>query len=181
MHPARRQTFNKVAIVMEHNPSPILLIDDNSTWLETLAEYLREQGLPVVTATDPCQGLALLAEQSASVVVCDFNMPSMDGLEVLRQVRGRGNSVAVLMLTSEEEPELERQALAEGAGGFFHKSASPAHLLRQLLRTLAVLRQEQANAPLELWQRLLPSPFGPSHANVLFRLSLPAPRRARSA
>lgn len=169
---------------MEHNPSPILLIDDNSTWLETLADYLRGQGLPVMTATDPSQGLALLAEHAASVVICDFNMPSMDGLQVLRQLRDRGNSVAVLILTSEEEPELERQALAEGAGGFFHKSAAPAHLLRELLQTLALLRQEQAtaaSAPLELWQRLLPSPFGPGAANLLFRLSLPAPRRARSA
>ena len=85
------------------------------------------------------------------------------------------------MLTSEDEPDLEQRALAEGAGGFFRKHASPMPLLRHLLQILAALAADaEHQGPLEPWQRLLPSPF--SSGTKLLELSLPdLPRRARSA
>ena len=69
---------------MNANHPPILLIDDNVTWLESLADYLRSRGLAVLATCDPIEGLELLADRAASVVVCDFNMPAMDGLQILR-------------------------------------------------------------------------------------------------
>jgi len=62
----------------------IILIDDNTAWLESLAEYLRGKGLIVFTASDPRRGLELLEGHAVNVVISDFNLPYMDGLQVLR-------------------------------------------------------------------------------------------------
>jgi CheY-like chemotaxis protein len=137
----------------------IILIDDNRAWLDALAEYFRAHGLVVFTASDPRQGLDLLKDHQVNVVISDFNLPFMDGLQVLRSVRGRAGHVAVVLLTSEEEPSLEKKALAEGAGGFFAKTTEPALLLRKLLQAIAILAAaQQSPRVLEPWQRLLPSP-----------------------
>jgi len=141
----------------------IILIDDNRAWLDALAEYFRAHGLVVFTASDPRHGLDLLKDHAVNVVISDFNLPFMDGLQVLRTIRGRAGHVAVVLLTSEEEPELERQVLAEGAGGFFAKTTEPALLLRRLLQVIAVLAAaQQSPRMLEPWQRLLPNPHSSS-------------------
>jgi CheY-like chemotaxis protein len=149
----------------------IILIDDNHLWLESLAEYLRAHGAVVYTASDPRQGLELLDRNTVNVVISDFNLPYMDGLQVLRNVRLRGGRVSVVLLTSEEEPELERKVLAEGAYGFFSKTTEPAQLLSQLLQAIAGLATA-ARAPgaLEIWQRLLPNPFSPGQVGAFSRV-----------
>ena len=151
----------------------IILIDDNIAWLESLAEYLREKGLKVFTASDAVQGLKLLEGHAINVVISDFNLPFMDGLQVLRAIRLRGGNVSVLLLTSEEEPELEKRALAEGAGGFFSKTTEPAQLLRSLLQAVAKLAAAQRGpGSLETWQRLLPNPYPGRRINSLSRPKL---------
>lgn len=137
----------------------IILIDDNRAWLEALAEYFREHGVVVFTASDPRQGLELLEGHDVNVVISDFNLPFMDGLQVLRNVRRRASNVPVVLLTSEDESELERIVLAEGAGGFFSKMTEPGLLLRKLMQVIAVLTAaQQKHGALEAWQRMLPSP-----------------------
>ncbi len=137
----------------------IILIDDNTIWLESLADYLRAKGLVVFTASDPRRGLELLEGHAIDVVISDFNLPYMDGLQVLRNVRLRGGNVSVFLLTSEEEPGLEKKVLAEGAVGFFCKTTEPALLLRSLLQAVDALAGTASRpAVLEIWQRLLPSP-----------------------
>ncbi|CAN5493401.1 hypothetical protein BH10PLA2_BH10PLA2_04180 [soil metagenome] len=140
-------------------PTPrIILIDDNTAWLESLAEYLREHGVVVFTASDPIRGLELLDRYSVNVVISDFNLPHMDGLQVLRSVRLHDGNISVVLLTSEEEPELEKRVLAEGAS-FFCKTTEPALLLRRLLQAVAALAAlGRKPEVLEIWQRLLPSP-----------------------
>ena len=94
---------------------PIILIDDNRSWLETLAEYLQERGFAVRTAEGGALGLALLEESGFALAVVDFKMPGMSGLELLRHLRPRQRNVAVLLLSSEEDPTLPERARAEGA------------------------------------------------------------------
>jgi len=111
---------------------PILLVDDNRAWRETLAELLRDQGFEVWTAEGPRTGQRVLEEHPVLVVVLDFQMPDMNGLEWLRRL---DRQLPVLMLSSEDDPKIAEQVLAEGALAFVSKSIPP----RQLLRTLRVL------------------------------------------
>jgi two-component system, chemotaxis family, chemotaxis protein CheY len=160
-------------------PAPhIVLIDDNVAWLESLAEYFRSKGLVVFTASDPRQGLELLEGNAVNVVISDFNLPYMDGLQVLRSVRLRGGNISVFLLSSEEEPGLEKKVLAEGAVGFFCKTTEPALLLRSLLQAVAALTgAANGSAVLEIWQRLLPSPHASGRRN---RLEEPVSERSET-
>lgn len=137
----------------------LLLIDDNQAFLATLAEYLRSKGLAVMTADDAASGMQLLEQHPACLVICDFNMPRMNGLQLIRELRKHRQELAVLMLSSQDEPELAQRAIDAGAIDFIPKNCSPKLLVarvRQLLqaRGAVILR----TARLERWQRLLPSP-----------------------
>ncbi len=135
---------------------PILLVDDNRAWLDALSEYLRGKGLVVLAAHNPAEGLALLAEHKVSLVVCDYRMPGMDGLAFVRHAQQRQDNIAVLMVSSEEEPSLPARARAAGARDFAAKTIAPKQLLGILQEIIHALTATPS--PLQLWQRLLPSP-----------------------
>jgi DNA-binding response OmpR family regulator len=138
----------------------IALIDDNRSWVETLSQYLRDQGWSPVTAEDGVQGLALLEDPNLSLAIIDLNMPGMDGLELLRQLRRRRRQVAVLVVSSQDDPATAKRALAEGARAFLPRNTSPRAFLRavrQALDTAAKPARPQVETP-PLWQRLLPAP-----------------------
>lgn len=65
----------------------ILLVDDELAILETLAEVLAWEGYQVVTASNGSEGLAVLAQQRADVVLVDYMMPVLDGVQMLRAMR----------------------------------------------------------------------------------------------
>lgn len=140
----------------------IAVIDDDRSWREALSEYLARKGFCVYTAADPAEGLALLRENSIPLVVCDYDMPGMDGLEVVRTLRKERAQVAILMVSNQEEPTLANRAMAEGARGFLPKTTSPMQLLRKLRQILVDLDTDRLRTSrLQLWQRLLPSPKNP--------------------
>jgi two-component system chemotaxis response regulator CheY len=137
----------------------ILLIDDNRAWRETLSEYLRSKGFAVLAAPDAARGLAVLRQdRDITLVLCDYHMPGMDGLELLRQLRGQPRSVAVLLLSSDEGPGLAGRALEEGARAVLSKTTAPGVLVRQIQQLMEKLGTLVRVAELPLWQRLLPSP-----------------------
>lgn len=110
----------------------IALIDDDRTWRETLAEYLRDRGFSVYPAEGARRGLDVLDANDIRLAVIDFHMPDMDGLELLRRLRQRGRRVAALLLSSDDDPTLPERALAEGARAFLKKTVPPGLFLRLL-------------------------------------------------
>jgi DNA-binding NarL/FixJ family response regulator len=122
----------------------LVLIDDNRAWLETLADYLEQNGFAVKTAEGGRPGLELLEESGIRVAVIDFNMPEMNGLELIRQLRERDKNVAVLVLSNEEDPAMPQRVLDEGAKAFLSKSTTPIKLLRALLQALLAASFEVA-------------------------------------
>lgn len=139
---------------------PVVLIDDDRSWLETLSDYLQNKGFDVWTARGARSGLAVLEEHDISVAVIDFQMPDMNGLELLREIRRRGQHVAVLLLSSEEDPQLPARALEMGAQGFLSKNLAPRKLLRTLMALVAVAAVEAILARILASRpdNLLPSP-----------------------
>jgi len=123
---------------------PIILIDDNPAWRETLSEYLQEKGFQVQSAEGGVPGLALVEKNGLGLAVIDLNMPGMGGMELLRQLRRYQPKVAVLVLSSEDDPKLPEQAIAEGAKAFLSKTQSPRELLRELMQTLVAASIEIA-------------------------------------
>jgi DNA-binding response OmpR family regulator len=143
------------------NASPRLaLIDDDRTWLETLADYLRDRGYGVETALGGTRGLRLLERGGIGLAVVDFHMPDLDGLELLRQLRCRRLNVDVLLMSSDDDPSLPPRVRAAGAAAFLSKNEAPARLLRALTHTLSSVLAEMARRRPDVsqWDRFLPVP-----------------------
>lgn len=120
----------------------IMLIDDDPDWAETLADYLRGKGFRVQVANGGCAGLEFLAKHAIPLALVDWNMPDLDGLELLRKLRQRNREIAVFLLSGDDEASLSERAVAEGAKGFLPKSTPPNLLLRTVRQALdAVMRR----------------------------------------
>lgn len=136
----------------------ILVIDDNANWREALSEWLHGKGFVVETVGDARQALKLLAGHTDLVVLCDFNMPAMDGLQFLRLARLLTENLVAVMLSSEDDRKLAARARGAGARAFFSKTAAPCSLLQDILSFLERSMKERQKKSLEPWQRLLPGP-----------------------
>ena len=97
----------------------ILTVDDSRTILAMLHHTLSNAGFEVLQAEDGQKGLDMLAKEKVDVVITDINMPVMDGIEFIKQVRGKGiyNSLPILILTTETSQDKRDQGRAAGGVG----------------------------------------------------------------
>ncbi len=118
----------------------ILLVDDEAGLLNVLAYGLGEAGHDVTTAPDGRDAWRQLQSASFALVVSDINMPGLDGFALLRKLRGAGNSVPVILLTSRDNEVDEALGLDLGADDYVGKPFSTRVLIA---RIAALLRREE--------------------------------------
>jgi two-component system, chemotaxis family, chemotaxis protein CheY len=107
----------------------ILVIDDSLMVRRQVGGTLAKLGYQIVEAVDGADALEKLeANRDARLIVCDVNMPRMNGLEFLEQLGVSGTKVPVVMLTTEGEPDLIQRAKALGAKGWILKPFKPEFL-----------------------------------------------------
>ncbi|HJS75292.1 MAG TPA: PAS domain S-box protein, partial [Vicinamibacteria bacterium] len=111
----------------------------------SLAASLKERGFEVVEAASGDEGLSLLSDDDA-VVLCDLNMPGMDGLEVLRRVQRRRPEVPFILLTAHPSIPIAVQAIVEGAQRFLIKPVSLDEMEISIHQAIEFAR-------LQRWQR----------------------------
>ena len=102
----------------------ILVVDDSSTVRDEVAGFLTKSGLDVATAVDGKDGLAKIkADTGLKLIICDVNMPNMDGLTMVEKVRNEiGNTtVNIIMLTTESSPNMKERGKAAGIKGWIVK------------------------------------------------------------
>jgi DNA-binding response OmpR family regulator len=124
----------------------VLVAEDDSALRDVLARGLREKGYVVDTVADGAGAVSFLRGYEYEVLVLDWRMPEMSGLEVLQWLRRRDLPVAVLMLTARDAPADRVTGLDEGADDYLVKPFEFAELLarmRALQRRPAVLQQPQ--------------------------------------
>jgi two-component system chemotaxis response regulator CheY len=102
---------------------------------------LRQAGLDltkVVEAGSGREGLEALERERVDLIVSDINMPNMDGLEFLREIRSRelAQGVPIVMITTESGEEHVREALAAGAQGYIRKPFTPDQVRERVLPLL---------------------------------------------
>jgi two-component system response regulator ChvI len=111
----------------------VLLVDDDDLYRDALHMNLSEGGLDVTSFAAGRTGLDHLdAGNSADVILLDWRMPEMNGLEVLRELRARGIATPVIFLTALSDETHEEAALAGGAVDFIDKSRRIAILLKRI-------------------------------------------------
>jgi two-component system, chemotaxis family, chemotaxis protein CheY len=105
-------------------PKNVLVVDDSNTIRQQLRLALAEAGYGLIEAEDGQSALNLLRTGAAvSMVICDLNMPRMDGLEMIRTAKQEEQfkQLPFVMLTSEAQPELLQGAAKAGAKGWIVK------------------------------------------------------------
>jgi two-component system chemotaxis response regulator CheY len=110
----------------------VIVVDDSRTARQQVRAALGPSGYDIVEAVDGKDGLTKMAEHAdASLVLCDVNMPVLNGIEMLENAKreGSGSGRTFVMLTTEAEPELVHRAKASGAKGWIVKPFNPDLLL----------------------------------------------------
>jgi two-component system chemotaxis response regulator CheY len=110
----------------------VLTVDDSRTILAMLHHTLSNAGFEVLQAEDGQQGLELLAHERVDIVITDINMPVMDGIQFIRQVRASGhhNALPILILTTETSQDKRDQGRAAGGTGWIVKPFDPEKLIQ---------------------------------------------------
>jgi len=102
----------------------VLVVDDSSTVRNEVGDFLKNNGLSVALAVDGKDGLVKLqADPGIKLIVCDVNMPNMDGLTMCEKVRSELNNatVNIIMLTTENSPAMKERGKAAGVKGWIVK------------------------------------------------------------
>ena len=118
-----------------------LIVDDSSVMRKIVERALRQAGLDslvVHEAGSGTDGLELLKTKQVDLILSDINMPSMDGLEFLRQLRAQNLApgVPVVMITTESSEEHVKQAILAGAQGYIRKPFTAEQVKERVLPLL---------------------------------------------
>jgi two-component system chemotaxis response regulator CheY len=123
------------------NKVRVLIVDDSSVMRKIVERSLRQAGLDlseVREAGNGAEGLTALEEGGADLILCDINMPVMNGVEFLRQLQGQKNAwgLPVVMITTEGSESLVVQALSLGARGYIRKPFTPEQVKEHVIPLL---------------------------------------------
>lgn len=108
-----------------------LIVDDSSSVRQMVGYTLRQAGFAVLEGQNGADALEKLGDQRVNLIITDLNMPVMDGIEFIRQLRAKPNGryTPVLMLTTESQVEKKQQGKSAGATGWIIKPFHPEKLL----------------------------------------------------
>ena len=118
----------------------VLVIDDEREARILLDLHLRHRGYDVLLAGDGWKGLHLYHREHPDVILLDLNMPELDGVTVLKQIRNADPEQPVIVLTADSNPETEQQVRALGVNEFVLRSSS-MHFLEDTLAHLFMGRK----------------------------------------
>lgn len=110
----------------------ILIADDDPKLLKMVRRTLTYEGFDVITAADGKETLNLVETKSPDLLILDWMMPELDGIDVLIRLREAGNDIPVLMLTARDTVENRVEGLNKGADDYLVKPFAPSELLARL-------------------------------------------------
>ena len=127
-------------------PFKILIIEDEKNISEIVAKYLEKEGYTTIIANDGIEGLALFRDSNPDLVISDVMMPTIDGFEVLREIR-LISDIPVIMLTAKQEEVDRLKGFENGADDYVTKPFSPKELVRRVMvmlkRTYKAIEDKQ--------------------------------------
>jgi two-component system chemotaxis response regulator CheY len=117
----------------------ILVVDDDRTTRKILGLYLKSKGYDVLFAENGLDAMEKLGTEAVNLVMTDLNMPYMDGIELIRNIRGEKSlrELPVLMVTTEADEEERVRAVAAGANGYLVKPVTADAVSKNIKRILS--------------------------------------------
>jgi two-component system chemotaxis response regulator CheY len=116
----------------------ILAVDDSASMRQMVSFTLKGAGYEVIEASDGVEALNIAKTKSVNMVITDVNMPNMDGISLIKELRALPSYkfTPLLMLTTESSPEKKQQGKAAGATGWIVKPFNPDQLLNTVKKVL---------------------------------------------
>ena len=122
----------------EQKKTKILLVDDSVSMREMVGFTLKGAGYAVSQAEDGVEALKFAQGSTVDLVITDINMPNMDGITLIKELRGLPayKFIPILTLTTENSAEKKQLGKIAGATGWIVKPFDPDHLLSTVKRVL---------------------------------------------
>ena len=116
----------------------VLIIDDSTFMRELVASTLKRAGYEVIEGSNGQEGLDRLGENRVNLIISDVNMPVMDGLTFVKNVRSStaNEFTPILMLTTESSEERKKEGKAAGATGWIVKPFDPPQFLQTISKVV---------------------------------------------
>ncbi len=116
----------------------ILTVDDSSTMRQMVNFTLSEAGYEVVEASDGQEALSKISDNPVHMMITDLNMPQMDGITLIREIRAKEDYkfIPIIMLTTESQTEKKMEGRAAGATGWIIKPFTPKQLINVVQKVL---------------------------------------------
>lgn len=116
----------------------ILTADDSASMRQMVTFTLKGAGYDVLEAVDGKDGLEKAKKNDADMVITDLNMPHMDGIQMIREIRAlpKYKFIPIILLTTESQDEKKMQGKAAGATGWIVKPFKPEQLLAVIKKVL---------------------------------------------
>ena len=120
----------------------VLLVDDSGTMRTIQRRCLKKLGIEnIAEAADGCQALDMFEHTEFDLVLTDWNMPNMDGLTLLKEIRQRNSEIPVIMVTSESEKAHVVTAIQSGISDYIVKPFTPDALQAKLQKWFAAVHR----------------------------------------
>lgn len=130
----------------EVNKMKIMIVDDCQTTRKLLGHYLKSRGYSIVFAENGLDALEKLGIEKVSLVMTDLNMPYMDGMELIRNVRSDPDlrDIPILMVTTENDETEREKAYNSGANGYLVKPVTGDSIAQSITDILKnIFRQKE--------------------------------------
>jgi two-component system response regulator MprA len=126
----------------------ILVVDDNQKLLDMLRRTLSYEGFKVITATSGRAALETIDMQRPDLLILDWLMPELDGIDVVTRLRGVSDETPILMLTARDAVEHRVEGLTSGADDYLVKPFATTELLARVQALLRRAKIHQDDQPL---------------------------------
>ncbi len=113
-------------------PKKVLIVDDEPDFCDALRDFLRSRGLEVAIALSGEGALPAYIQEKPDVVLLDIQMPGMDGLETLRELKVLDQGANAIMVTAIQDDEIVKRAMVEGALDYIIKPVDHDYLVLAL-------------------------------------------------
>ncbi|MCA9744560.1 MAG: sigma-54-dependent Fis family transcriptional regulator [Deferribacteres bacterium] len=123
----------------------ILIVDDESSVRESLAKVLQKENFQTMVAENGHEAESLITTENVSLVLSDFRMPEMSGLELLQRIKKSNPEIEVVLITGHGTIERAVEAMREGAYDFVTKPFKRADILRIVVKALEKRELTQEN------------------------------------
>lgn len=127
----------------------LVAIDDDPQSLELIREAVAQQGLEILTSTDPRRGLELVLRRHPQIVLLDLVMPELGGMEVLERIVEVDPGIDVVLITAHYSTESAVEAIRKGACDYLNKPLSVAGLRQRMDKLVAEARRRQRAVQLD--------------------------------